>query len=165
MGTRIAVLKDGMLQQVGSPLEVYERPRNVFVATFIGTPPMNFIPGEVEPGGAALRAAGFTVPLPGALHAAASRAAGRRALAGVRPEHLHLADGDTPPGRHRLDMEVEMVELLGNEAVIHVRIGDILLVAKTESQRAPRSGSRIALDLEIDALHLFDEATEQRLES
>jgi multiple sugar transport system ATP-binding protein len=164
MGTRIAVLKDGVLQQVGSPLEVYERPRNVFVATFIGTPPMNFIAGEIEAGGTAIRATGFTVPLPEALRPVAARSAGRRALAGIRPEHLHLAGGASAPGRHRLDAEVEMVELLGNEAVVHARIGEAPLVAKAESQRAPKSGARIALDLEPDALHLFDAETEQRLE-
>jgi multiple sugar transport system ATP-binding protein len=164
MGTRIAVLKDGVLQQVGSPLEVYERPRNVFVATFIGTPPMNFIPGEIEPDGSALRAAGFTVPLPPALRPIASRIAGRRALAGVRPEHLHLADGPPPPGRHRLQAEVEMVELLGNEAVVHARLGEIILVAKAKSPRAPRLRARVEIDVEIDALHLFDAESEQRLE-
>jgi multiple sugar transport system ATP-binding protein len=164
MGTRIAVLKDGVLQQVGSPLEVYERPRNVFVATFIGTPPMNFIPGEIESGGSALRAAGFTIPLPDALRPVASRIAGRRALASLRPEHIHLAGGPLPPGRHRLQAEVEMVELLGNEAVVYARLGEIVLVAKAESQRAPQSGARIELDIELDALHLFDAESEQRLE-
>jgi multiple sugar transport system ATP-binding protein len=164
MGTRIAVLKDGVLQQVGSPLEVYERPRNVFVATFIGTPPMNFIPGEIESGGAALRAAGFTIPLPAELRPALAGAAGRGALAGLRPEHVHVAGGAVSPGRHRLEADVEMVELLGNEAVVHARLGEILLVAKAESQRAPHARERIGLDLEVDALHLFDAESEQRLE-
>ncbi|HEY7728657.1 MAG TPA: sn-glycerol-3-phosphate ABC transporter ATP-binding protein UgpC [Candidatus Eisenbacteria bacterium] len=165
MGTRIAVLKDGALQQVGSPLEVYERPRNVFVATFIGTPPMNFIPGEIEGGGASLRATGFSLPLAGPQAALAARSVGGRVLAGLRPEHLHVADGAVPTGRHRLEADVDMVELLGNEAVVHARIGDIVLVAKADSQGAPRSGARVSLDLELDALHLFDAETEQRLES
>ena len=164
MGTRIAVLKDGLLQQVGPPLEVYEQPRNVFVATFIGTPPMNFIPGEIADGGASLRAAALTLPLPAPLRPVAARVAGARVLAGIRPEHLHLADGTAPAGRHRLELDVDMVELLGNEAIVHGRVGDALLIAKAASHRAPRGGDRIPLDLDLDALHLFDAGTEQRLE-
>ncbi len=174
MGSRIAVLKDGALQQVGAPLEVYERPVNVFVAAFIGTPPMNFLSADLTEGGAALHAAEFTLTLPPGTRAIVAKHAPRRVLVGIRPESIRLASGgDTSgpaatsgpaPASGRVEADVEVAELLGNEAIIHARVGDVLLVSKTESHRAPRAGDRISLDLDLEAIHLFDAGTERRLE-
>jgi multiple sugar transport system ATP-binding protein len=162
MGSRIAVLHDGALQQVGTPLEVYERPVNVFVAKFIGTPPMNFFTATVAGGGAKLVAQDYELPTPEDWRTAASKREGRRVRVGVRPEKVALANGAGGPGV--VPVVVEVVELLGNEAVFHGRIGDDVLVAKSESHHAPSLGAQVRLRLDLGALHLFDDETERRLE-
>src|SRR6185295_14463568 len=94
MGHRIAIMKDGKLQQVGTPLEVYEQPQNLFVASFIGTPPMNFLSGTITDGGANLSTTGFKLPVPEALRGAASRKDGSKVVLGIRPENIREASGD-----------------------------------------------------------------------
>ena len=163
MGHRIAVMKDGKLQQVGSPLEVYERPANVFVATFIGTPQMNFFPARVAEDGAGLAAGTFSLPLPAAMRAAVARHLGRKVMVGVRPENLlergREARGDAAP----LPIEVDIVEPLGREVVVHGSAGEDSITARLDPERVPRPGEIVELQVELDALHLFDPETEQRL--
>ncbi len=163
MGSRIAVLNDGALQQVGTPLEVYERPLNLFVAQFIGTPPMNFVAATVGPQGETLETAALRLPTPASWRAAAARAAGRPVVIGIRPEKVGLVNG-VPPRHDPLTATVEVVELLGSEAVFHGRVGDDVLIAKAESHRAPSVGARVPLRLDLDALHLFDASTRRRLD-
>ena len=159
MGHRIAVMKEGRIQQVGTPLEVYDRPANVFVAQFIGTPPMNFFDAVVEDG--RLQAGRFSLPVP-ATHRAAVRA-GQKIRAGVRPENLVPPDrearGETAP----LEATVEMVEPVGHQAIVHGRAGDDLLVASFDVHRMPKFGETVAMRVELDAMHLFDAGTEARL--
>jgi multiple sugar transport system ATP-binding protein len=162
MGGRIAVLNQGALQQVGTPLEVYERPVNVFVANFIGTPPMNFVRATVGQAGATLAAGSFTIPTPAAWRDATARRDGRPVVVGIRPEMIALGNG--ADGAGTVPVTVEVVELLGNEAVFHGRAGDDVLIAKSESHRAPSVGARVSLTLDLEALHLFDAETERRLE-
>jgi len=164
MGQRIAVLKDGRLQQVGEPLEVYERPANVFVANFIGTPPMNFFTAAVRDRPATLETTAFTVPLPEAWRAALDGRDGGRVIVGIRPENVHEAGKPLAGPGARVALVVEAVESLGHEVVLHGRAGADLLVAKLHATRAPAIGSRVEVDLELDALHLFDPETERRLE-
>lgn len=163
MGSRIAVLHDGVLQQVGTPLEVYERPMNVFVAQFIGTPPMNFLNATVGPNGETLESATVRLPTPRSWRDAASRNAGRKVVIGIRPEKVGLVDG-VPPGHDAVDATVEVVELLGSEAVFHGRVGEDMLVAKAESHRAPTVGAKVPLRLDLEAIHLFDADTRRRLD-
>ena len=163
MGGRIAVLNAGILQQVGTPLEVYEKPVNLFVANFIGTPPMNFIPATVADGGATLRAAKFTIPAPASCRSALAGRDGRGVMIGIRPEKVEIVRDAAAAGPGIVAATVEVVELLGNEAVFHGRVGDDLLVAKAESHHAPRVGDTVSLRLDLEALHLFDAETERRL--
>jgi multiple sugar transport system ATP-binding protein len=163
MGRRIAILEGGRLQQVGSPLEVYERPVNVFVATFIGSPPMNFFPATVGPGGAELRAAEFALPVPGSWRAVAASREGRGVLVGIRPEKLELSPAGSS-GQGTATVLVEATELLGSEAIVHGRAGKDLLIAKAESRLAPSIGDRVVLKLEPESIHLFDPETKARLE-
>jgi multiple sugar transport system ATP-binding protein len=165
MGHRIAILQSGKLQQVGTPLEVYEQPANLFVAGFIGTPPMNFIPATLADGGATVVASGFRLPVPAAWRAAtAGRTSpdARKVVLGIRPENIREAARDggaaVPVKAH-----VEFVEPLGYEVIVHGRVGDDLLVAKADPHRAPHMGSEMQLMIEADAVHLFDAGTEQRL--
>ena len=162
MGTRIAVLYDGALQQVGTPLEVYERPVNVFVANFIGTPPMNFFGAAVGESGATLVAGTFALPTPPAWRLAAAARTGRRVLVGIRPEKVEIApNGAAAAGT--AEAVVDVVELLGNEAVFHARAGEDVLIAKSESHHAPSVGDRVTLRLDLEALHLFDAESRNRL--
>jgi multiple sugar transport system ATP-binding protein len=161
MGTRICVLNKGVLQQVGAPLEVYERPASAFVAQFIGTPPMNFLRGTLTDG--AVAAGPLTIPLPPALRAAASSKVGHRVIAGIRPEHV-LPEGQVRRGQSlALDVSVEIVETLGDEIVVHSRIGDDVLVYQEDPHRAPEVGGKARVHLELDRLHLFDGETELRI--
>ena len=160
MGDRICVLKDGRAQQIGAPLEVYERPANLFVAGFIGAPPMNFFRAEATDGGRTLRAASFALPAPAG---AAPLAAGTSVVVGVRPENLRSAGAQLRGPAAPLEVEVEIVEPLGHEVVVHGRAGEDLFVSSADPHRAPRPGDRATLQVELDAVHLFDPASGVRL--
>jgi len=161
MGDRIAVMNTGELQQVGTPLEVYERPANLFVASFIGTPPMNLVPATLADGGTTVAASGFKMPVPEPFRAAAAGREGQKVVLGLRPENIReeSREGRTSP----VTAKVEFVEPLGYEVIVHGLVGDNLLVAKVDPHRAPTMGAVIPLVIEIDAVHLFDAATEKRL--
>jgi len=160
MGSRIAVLDEGVLQQVGTPLEVYDRPANAFVARFIGTPPMNFLPGTVLDDGDAVRAAGLGLPSPGAIRPALRRVAGPGVSVGVRPEAL----GDEPgPRTLEVPGRVEVVEPLGHEVVVHARVGDELVTGKLAPHHVPEVGGTISLALDVERVHFFDSETGVRL--
>jgi len=158
------VLKDGDLKQVGTPIELYERPANVFVASFIGTPPMNLVGARVASDGSGLEATGFAIPAPPRLRGATARYAGRNVVMGIRPENVREAGSEIGGGTARVGATVEIVEPLGNEVVVHASVGEAFLVAKFDPHRAPKLGDRVDLVLELDALHLFDAETEARLE-
>ncbi len=163
MGHRITVLNAGKLQQAGAPLEVYERPANLFVAAFIGTPPMNFVRGRFGANGAEVRAGAFTVPVPAALRPATAPLAGREVVAGIRPENV-LPPGREPPGEAaRVETVVEIVETLGDELVVHGRAGDDVIVFKEDPHRTPDVGAKVSVQLDLGALHLFDAASERRI--
>jgi ABC-type sugar transport system ATPase subunit len=138
MGDRIAVMREGVLQQVGTPEELYTNPANVFVAGFIGSPAMNFVPGGFLDGGG-----------------------GTGQIAGFRPEHVELEGrGDV-----RFHASAEVVEYLGDEQLVHFRLEDRSLLAKlpVESRIAP--GDDLSLTIPRDKLHLFDAETEQAIAS
>jgi multiple sugar transport system ATP-binding protein len=159
MGNRIAVMNAGKIQQVGTPLEVYDKPQTVFVAQFIGTPPMNFFPATIA--GGAIRADGFELPLPASLRNAA--ADGTRVLAGIRPENVLDATQSGRGETARLRAAVDLVEPIGHEAIVHARVGESMIVAAFDAHRAPRNGDTIELVIELEQMHLFDAQTERRL--
>ncbi len=165
MGHRVAVLRDGDLMQVGTPLDLYEHPTNLFVAGFLGTPPMNLFPATITVDGESLAAAGFGLPVPSSLRAMTARNGGRSVMVGVRPENLRELGARTRGQTAELHAEVEVVEPLGHEVIVHARIGDSLLVAKVDPHSAPRPGEAVDLVIELDVLHLFDPGTERRLEA
>jgi multiple sugar transport system ATP-binding protein len=163
MGHRIAVLHAGKLQQVGAPLDLYERPANLFVAAFIGTPPMSFFPATLEAGGTALACKGFTLPVPSRLRGAVAGRGGARLVVGLRPENV-VGEGRAPRGETApLDVTVEIAEPLGDEVVVHARVGGEPLVFKQDPHRPAPIGAALKVQVELDALHLFDAETEHRL--
>jgi multiple sugar transport system ATP-binding protein len=163
LGHRIAVLNDGVLQQVGPPLEVYRDPQNLFVAGFLGTPPINRLQARVAPGGATLLGDGFVLPAPPALGVSTAGGDGFPVVVGIRPEHLHEEPG---PGRAPLEVRVAMVEPLGHEVIIHGRVGGppgAAVAARVAPARPPDVGALLALHADLAALHLFDAGTGRRL--
>ena len=150
MGTRIAVMSKGVLMQVGTPQALYEHPKNLFVAGFIGSPSMNM--ANVSASGANVTGSGLTFPIPsrnGAL------AAGQKLVAGFRPEHLELGDVSNAAG---IRARADVVEYLGNEELLHASVegheGDIVAIVSSEHRVKP--GDIIDLKLPLDRLYLFD---------
>ena len=158
MGDRIVVLKDGVIQQVGSPQEVYGRPANLFVAGFIGTPSMNFLQGTLRflDGRLALDAGSFRVPLaPGSLPA--DRHLETRVVGGIRPSSIRLlARGEARPEEGSVIARVEVVEPMGDIAYIYVDAGGVPMAVRVDPLRLPEAGSEVTLVLDGAALHLFD---------
>jgi multiple sugar transport system ATP-binding protein len=168
LGQRIAVfapLRAGLgstLQQVGTPLEVYGRPDNVFVARFIGTPAMNLLTLTVG-ADRRLAGAGFTAVPPAEMHASLGNYVGRQVLAGLRPEEVGEPGNAAWPNAATLRGPVEIIETLGHEVIVHVRVGTELLIARLSARRAPRYGEVIEVAANCDALHLFDPDSGRRL--
>ena len=160
MGSRIAVMKDGRLQQVGAPIEVYRRPQNVFVAGFIGNLPMNLVAATLEDRGRRVAAAGFSVASPEPF-VPAPGADGRRVILGMRPEDLR---GPAAAGAAaRISIQVEVCEPIGNEVVVHGRAGNDALVCVHGADRVPEPGDRLDVAVDLGRVHLFDAATGDRI--
>src|SRR5438034_1243610 len=144
LGDRVVVMKDGVVHQVGEPLELYRKPANRFVASFIGSPAMNFVEVAIMPadGGLWADAAGLRIKIPSKKQEALQRYAGRRVVLGVRPEALRVASG-ADPAEYAFDTAVEVVEPLGNEILLDVRAGAHAMVARlTSSVTSPPSPTK-----------------------
>jgi multiple sugar transport system ATP-binding protein len=161
MATRIAILDRGRLQQVGPPQEVYDRPANLFVAAFIGSPPMNTVTGVVvgEPGALRVRVPGADLALPEGVASALAGLTSSAVVLGVRPEHLRLGSTGIPA-------TVTVVESLGHEQHIICRLADeqMLIARVAADAAAPAEGDRVFLGADAGTLHLFDPATGARVE-
>jgi multiple sugar transport system ATP-binding protein len=161
MGDRIAVMKDGLLQQVGTPQELYDGPLNVFVAGFIGSPAMNFATVKAAEGEALMLGNAKLVLSGKAAAAVAARPPGADLLIGFRPEHLDVTDGRGEVVK--IPASVDVVEYLGNEELIHAQAEGNEIVALVPSDRNVKSGQQIELSVPIEKLHVFDPETEQSL--
>jgi multiple sugar transport system ATP-binding protein len=158
MGHRVAVLSGGRLQQCDTPRQLYDNPVNQFVAGFIGSPAMNLLTVPITDGGA--RLAGAVIPLPAAVRTAAGRAGLSEIVLGVRPEHLHLANGSG-----EVAGEVMLVEELGADAMLHVRLaeGGNQIVARAEGRQPPSPGRQVTFHVQPDDVFAFDPGTGARL--
>ena len=167
LGDRIVVMNRGEMQQVDTPATLYQRPMNTFVASFIGTPPMNLIEGEIV-AGAPLRFRAsneeFEFELEGQSGNALASASARRAVLGIRPEDLSVV----PPGGkargNTVSVRVELVELLGGESLVHASRGRIELTAKIPGALPSNLGD-VELLVSPEGVHLFDGETGKRLDS
>jgi multiple sugar transport system ATP-binding protein len=153
MGHRITVMRDGQIQQVGTPGQVYASPANAFVAQFIGTPPMNLIPATVS--GDTLQMSSFALPLAAKFRGFVVEA--QRVLAGIRPEHVRYAT-EGP-----IKANVDVVEPVGHETIVYATAGDEHLVAIFDPSLTTRAGETIAMTVDAEAMHLFDAATEKNV--
>ncbi len=158
MGTRIAVMNEGRLQQVGTPQELYDRPINRFVAGFIGSPAMNFASVEVQGtgDGAQLVGANITIPTPPQFREAMGTA-GRQLIVGFRPEHLEIAP--VTGAAAVVNAKAEVVEYLGNEELIHASGSGRDIVAIVDSAYRVRPGDMLEFKVPLDRLQLFDPDT------
>jgi multiple sugar transport system ATP-binding protein len=161
LGDRVVVMRGGVVQQVGEPLELYNAPVNRFVAGFIGSPAMNFAPARLRDGHGKLHAeaSGFGLELPGALAARLRPYTGHEVIVGVRPKDLQIANGSTPPGLH-IDAMVEVVERLGAEILLDLQVGQQTMVASVEPSVAAKRGDKLRFALKPERLHFFDAASE-----
>jgi multiple sugar transport system ATP-binding protein len=151
MGDLVAVLRDGVLQQLGPPLEIYDRPANRYVATFVGSPPLNVLPGALDADRKAFVVAGTPVPLEEDRFRSCSESCA--AELGVRPEDLTL--GPLSAEAH-LPAEVYVVEPLGNETLVEVRIGEAIVAVRTGRGWEAPIGSPVGVRIDPSTVCLFD---------
>jgi len=158
LGDRVVVMKDGWIQQVGEPLELYGHPANKFVAGFIGSPAMNFAEGVVAEEGSALTVSnpGMRVPVSPARADRLRPYKGQTVTIGIRPEDLRVATDS----RTGFDAVVEVVEPLGSEILLDVKIGPHLMVARVEPTIRSKVHETIRLMVEPDRVQYFDAKTE-----
>ncbi|MFL5962693.1 MAG: ABC transporter ATP-binding protein [Gaiellaceae bacterium] len=161
MGDRVAVLCDGRLQQCDEPRILYESPVNVFVAGFIGSPPMNLCPARVFDGHATIGS--LRIPLAEAALAALAREGSDQVVVGMRPESLSIAQGESG-----IDVVVQVVEELGSDAYAYLShasavTDDVDLIARVDPKRPPAKGDRFSLDVDEGDIHLFSAVTGNRL--
>jgi multiple sugar transport system ATP-binding protein len=162
LGDRVVVMKDGWIQQVGEPLELYGHPTNKFVAGFIGSPAMNFIDVAINEanGQVVAEAQGLRLLVPPAKAAVLRPYKGQQIALGVRPEDVHVATG-ADAAHHSFDAAVEVVEPLGSEILLDVRIGRGTIVARVEPSVRVKVHETVKLAVNADKLHFFDAKTEQ----
>jgi multiple sugar transport system ATP-binding protein len=166
LGDRIAVMKDGVIQQFGSPQEIYDNPANLFVAGFIGSPSMNFLRGRVAPynGGLAFEAvhAGRLHPLPLPTTASAARdVLGRDVILGLRPERISDTNGTVHDAV--IDCTVDLIEPTGPDTMVFVNLNDTKVCCRVHPRANPRRGATMPLAFDMSQAVLFDPATERRI--
>jgi multiple sugar transport system ATP-binding protein len=171
LATQIAVLKDGILQQFGTPAEIYARPVNLFVADFMGSPAMNLVPARIEANGAGPavvleREGEAPLLLPATGHAAAlARRDGGEVIFGIRPEAITDKDGADRTSAHVVEAEcvVEVVEPAGSDTFVVTRLAGREVIARMRSDAPVRAGERMPFAFNMDKAVFFDPATEARL--
>jgi multiple sugar transport system ATP-binding protein len=167
MATRIVVQNRGAIQQVGTPQELYDRPRNLFVAGFIGSPAMNFFDTIVEGEGEEMRLCAtedFTLPVPAEKRSDLEPYRGKKVVTGIRPENIHDAvfqptDIRTSP----CGCEVEVTEMMGNEINLYLKVKDHTFLARVDPRCSARPGESLKVVFDIDRLHFFDPDTEDAI--
>ncbi|EHK2363530.1 TPA: sn-glycerol-3-phosphate ABC transporter ATP-binding protein UgpC [Clostridium perfringens] len=168
MGTRIVVMKDGIVQQVDSPQEIYNNPANIFVAGFIGSPQMNFIDGTIkEEGGkyfACFQSEKIEMPMDKARLLKEKGYVGKNVIIGVRPEHLDddqelVAANPTTV----IKSKVEVTELMGAESYIYTKLGDQNITVRVNGSTKLQNGQEAKFYVDANKIHIFDKETELKL--
>jgi multiple sugar transport system ATP-binding protein len=164
LGDRVVVMKDGLIQQVGEPLELYDTPATRYVAGFIGSPAMNFAEVTITGSGTALVAEGngIRVAVPPRLVPRMQAFAGKKATLGIRPEDLHMADGSRP-AEYTFEAVVEVAEQLGSEILLDVKAGPNQIVASVEPRVRVKPGEKVKLAMNPDRMHFFDAVSDNAI--
>lgn len=161
LADRIVVLRDGRIEQVGRPIELFQNPVNTFVAGFIGSPPMNLVPSVIRQnpdGWALLLNGGLNIPIPEKkTNKDHSFIEGKKVIMGLRTEDLTIANGsETYPETWKVDGTVDVVEPLGNEIHFHVNLYGEIFIGRCDGRNPIQPGDRLKLALNLEHLHIFD---------
>ena len=164
LADRIVVLRDGYIEQVGKPIDLFQNPVNTFVAGFIGSPPMNLVPARMVKNGAGWHLdfnGKFQIPVPDRpmLFGKAFKE-GQPVIMGLRTEDLMVADSEGPyPETWKINGIVDVVEPLGNESHVHIHFDGAAFIARCDGKKMIRTDDRVRVVLNLNQLHIFDEAT------
>ena len=165
MGDRICVMRDGIIMQVADPLTLYLRPENLFVAGFIGSPPMNLLKGKVQKRNGSLffsesaEKNALTFPLEGSLQTIASKYVDKDIIFGIRPENIsnELKEGSSTP----ISLTVDIAEPMGSESLVYLKAGTGNLIARIHGEHLFHLGEEVTVQLDLDKVSLFDVETEK----
>ena len=161
MGDRIAVMRDGILQQIDTPENLHAHPANIFVAGFIGSPSMNFFPAKLTGNAdAPVADAGF---FKAAIAASGGRSIGKDVVVGIRPEDIDAGSLAEQDGHLPVDARVDVVEFLGNEFQLHLSNGSQTFVARVDTRTHPQPGASIRVGFDKNKIHVFDKTTEEAI--
>lgn len=165
MATRIVVMKDGLIQQVGSPKEVYDTPENIFVGGFIGSPAMNFLHGSLHDG--SFKVGNISIKIPeGKLKMLQERGYNNKDLVlGIRPEDIHDEPVfiESSPGT-KVDAHIDVAELMGAETYLYLKLDDQDFIARVDSRSDIQSGQTLEMAIDMNKAHFFDVETEKRID-
>ena len=159
LADRIAVMRGGKIMQLGTPDEIYNQPRNLYVADFIGSPSMNFLEGHLEAG--TFKVDDMVMPLDG-YPFANGQTADRPAVIGIRPEHV-LTGALVEGAPLRYDVTVDLVEPMGSDTLVYAKLGRHMLRIRMDGQARPHAGEVMAIGIDPSRASLFDKSTEDRL--
>jgi len=165
MATRIVVMKDGRVQQIGAPKEIYDNPNNLFVGGFMGTPPMNFLTGELhDDGNFYCENLKLRIPEPKFQLLKEKDYLNRQVILGVRPEDIHDELIAIETYKDSVGMfSVDVAELLGSETNIHINVGKTNIIAKVNARSDIHIGDKIQMAFNMNKCHFFDVESEQRI--
>jgi multiple sugar transport system ATP-binding protein len=157
MADRIVVLRQGLIEQVGTPLELYDRPSNIFVAGFIGSPAINLLDGQIgiaEGKSVLTLVDGVQVPLPGQVP---SLSEGEKVVCGIRPEHVQF-------GAQGTEAVIDLIEPTGSDTQVHLMVGATRIVALSRARLAEKEGEFVKISFNQEGIHFFSSETGQRID-
>lgn len=169
MGDKIVIMKDGIINQVDSPLNLYNYPVNKFVAGFIGSPAMNFMEGKIEKSDNIFIfniAEKYNFEIPGKYNKIIEKHAGKKVWAGIRPEDIYDGESTDEKFKHfKIKTELDVVEPMGNEIFLYFNIENTQITARIPAKELPKQGAERTLSFNTDKIHFFDFETETALDS
>jgi multiple sugar transport system ATP-binding protein len=163
MADKIIVMRNGVIQQVGSPAEVFDQPTNLFVADFIGTPSINLLEGEIaaEQGSQIFRGHNFVLPLPPEI----DFETGRKIVYGMRPQHIKVLTDDSEPHPYIIEAELLLSETTGTETQFSFDYGGQKLIVANQGRFEIPPGTKCRLKVDIAQAHFFDQESQQRMQT
>jgi multiple sugar transport system ATP-binding protein len=162
MGDRIVVMRDGVVQQVADPIELYDNPANKFVAGFIGTPPMNFFEGTLSANGSlSFNEGSCEIPLPDAWKDKLAGHNGKKVTFGIRPEDIGSLQAENIDGAPKIKAKVEVTEPMGSETYVYLNTGQNSFISRVDAHKRINVGDELELPLVIEKAHVFDADSEE----
>ena len=167
LGTRIVVMKDGVVQQVDTPQNLYDKPGNLFVAGFMGSPQMNFLDADVEVQGdkASLKIAGQSIELPPAKAKKLIEGGygGKKVTFGIRPEDVDDSEMVVSTSKAVFESTINVYELLGAEVYLYFDLAEFPITARVDSRTTARPGDKVKFAFDVEKIHIFDKETEKTI--